>query len=67
MQNESGPQTLSIILNFVLSVITLGMSTIIKNRRQSNKRKRGRGKSDHRKRNDDNSNTNDDNSKLNQE
>lgn len=67
MQNESNPQTLSIVLNFILSIITLGVSTIVKNRRQRNKRKRGRRKSDHRERNYDNADTNVDSSKLNQE
>lgn len=67
MQNESGPQTLSIILNFVLSVITLGMSSYVKNRKRKNKGNRGSRKSDHRKRNNNADDTNADKSKLNQE
>lgn len=67
MQNESNPQTLSIILNFVLSVITLGVSSYVKNRKRKNKGNRRGRKSDHRKRNNNADDTNDDNSKLNQE
>lgn len=67
MQNESDPQNLSIVLNFILSIITLGVSSYVKNRKRKNKSNSGGRKSDHRKRNYDNSDTNADNSKLNKE
>lgn len=64
MQNESSPQTLSIILNFVLSVITLGVSSYIKSRKRKNKGNRRGRKSDNRKRNNNDANSNNDKSRV---